>query len=66
MKLLVQKTVTVTMEMNEVEAQNLLDLLNSGVSTETLDSMNLRDIHSKLIEHFKGSNVKFESKAVKK
>lgn len=67
MKCLVQKQVTVTLELNETEAQNLLDLLNSGVSTETIDSMEgLRSIHSNLIQHFKGSGVEFKSKATKK
>jgi hypothetical protein len=69
MKYLIQKQVTVTLELDENEAQSLFDLLNSGVSTDTLDGMEgLRAIHSNLGQHFKSSglSISFATKAVKK
>lgn len=64
-KILVQKTVTVTLEMSGAEAQGLLDLLDGGVGSDTRTELNLDELYRTLTKEFKTIATKFKHKAEK-
>lgn len=64
-KILVQRTITVTLEMTGDEAQGLMDLLDGGVTSDTRIELNLDKVYKSLGEEFKTVRVKFTQKANK-
>lgn len=65
MKILVQTQVTVTLEMNGTEAQNLTDLLHLGISLNTLKKLGLDELADNLVKKFPPSKeILFEKLAV--
>lgn len=62
-KILVQKTVTVTLELSEKEAAGLSSLLQKGVTGNTLDYLNLIDLAKTLSDSFPPAPISFKEQA---
>lgn len=62
-KILVQKVVTVTLEISELEANSLVNLLHSGVNYETLERLGLISIYNNLVNNCEIEERQYKTKA---
>lgn len=64
-KILIQKTVTVTLELTGAEANSLFELLALGVTDKTLETLKLGNLYQALADNLDDPNGVYEYQAEK-